>query len=56
MTRHGVLPVPAVYAIGQDGTIEYAFVNADYKVRLPAEELRSVALRIAEPSSARPAP
>lgn len=49
MTRHGVLPVPAVYAIDRSGTIAYAFVNADYKVRLPADELLAVAAEIATP-------
>ncbi len=43
MDRHGVLPVPAVYAIDRDGMIDFAFVNADYKVRLPAEELKAAA-------------
>lgn len=39
MLRHGILPVPAVYVIGNDGVIDYAFVEPDYKVRLPAAEL-----------------
>lgn len=39
MARHGVLPVPAVFAISRDGVITYSFANPDYKVRLPAEEL-----------------
>ena len=43
MLRHGVLPIPAVYAVGRDGTIEFSFVNADYEVRLPADELLAVA-------------
>lgn len=43
ITRHGVLPVPAVFAIGDDGTIAFAHVNADYKTRLPEEELLAVA-------------
>ncbi len=47
MSRHGVLPVPAVYAVDRSGRIAYSFVNADYKVRLPAAELRSVAEEIA---------
>ena len=47
MERHGVLPVPAVYAIGRDGVIEFAYVNADYKVRLPADELMQVARELA---------
>jgi len=47
MQRHGVLPVPAVFAIGADGVIAYAYVNADYKVRLPADELLAAARLIA---------
>ena len=43
MGRHGVLPVPAVFAIDRRGTIAYAFADADFKVRLPADELRTVA-------------
>ena len=47
MERHGVLPVPAVFAIGRDGVIAFAHVNPDYKVRLPAEELLAAAKAIA---------
>ena len=47
MSRHGVLPVPAVFAVDADGVIRYAFANADYKVRLPADELLAVAQRLA---------
>ena len=47
MERHGILPVPAVFAIGKDGVIAYTYVNADYKVRLPAEELMEAARAIA---------
>ena len=47
MERHGVLPVPAVFAIGKDGVIAYSYVNADYKVRLPANDLLSAARMIA---------
>ncbi len=39
MLRHGILPVPAVYVISTDGRITYAFVEADYKIRLSAEDL-----------------
>lgn len=41
--RHGVLPVPSVFAIGTDGRIAFAYTNADYKVRLSPEELTAVA-------------
>ena len=47
MDRHGVLPVPAVYAVDQSGDIAFAFVEADYKVRLPADELLAVARGLA---------
>lgn len=43
MERHGVLPVPAVFAVDQDGTIVYAYANPDYAVRLSADELLAVA-------------
>ncbi len=47
MERHGILPVPAVFAVGRDGTIRFAFTNPDYSVRLPADELLTVAREIA---------
>jgi peroxiredoxin len=47
ITRHGVLPVPAVFAIDREGIIQFAFTNADYKVRLPAAELLQAAKLIA---------
>ena len=47
MDKHGVLPVPAVFAIGTDGEIKYSYVNADYEVRLPADQLMQVARQIA---------
>lgn len=43
MALHGLLPVPSVFAIDTDGLIRFAYSNADYKVRLPAAELREVA-------------
>lgn len=47
MLQHGVLPVPAVFAIDQSGIIQFAFTNADYKIRLPADDLMAVAHEIA---------
>jgi hypothetical protein len=47
MLKHGVLPVPAVFAIDRKGVIKFAYTNADYKVRLPADELLAVARQIA---------
>ena len=45
--RYSALAVPAVYAIGLDGRIAFDYVNADYKVRLPADELLAVAQELA---------
>lgn len=46
MARHGVLPVPSVYAVDRNGDIAFAYNNADYKVRVPADELLAVAKRL----------
>ena len=46
MLRHGVLPVPAVFAIGADGVIAFTFADPNYKVRLPAEDLLRVVERL----------
>ena len=42
MSRHGVLPVPAVFAVGMDGVIAFTFADPNYKVRLPAADLLAV--------------
>lgn len=47
MLRHGVLPVPSVFAIDTDGMIAFAYSNPDYKIRLPADELLQVATEMA---------
>ena len=47
MLKHGVLPVPAVFAIDRQGEIQFAFTNANYKKRLPADELLAAAREIA---------
>ena len=43
MARHGVLPVPAVFAVNREGAIAYAYTNPNYKIRLSADELIAVA-------------
>jgi peroxiredoxin len=48
MSLSGSLPVPSVFAIDTDGVIAFAYVNADYKVRLPADELLDVARSLSE--------
>lgn len=47
MLRHGILPVPSVFAIDKSGIIAFQYANPDYKVRLPTEELLQVAAEIA---------
>lgn len=41
--QHNALSVPYVYVVDVDGNIVYDFVEADYKVRLPADELLAIA-------------
>ena len=36
------LPLPATYVIGRDGTVLYAYVEADYRVRADPEEVLTV--------------
>ena len=43
IARHGVLPVPAVFAIDRAGVVTFSYAIPDYKVRLPADELLDVA-------------
>lgn len=40
---HHVLPAPATYIIGSDGVINFAYINPDYKVRLPPNVLLAAA-------------
>jgi len=47
MAERGILPVPSVFAIDMQGTIRFAYSNADYKIRLPAGELLDVAAGLA---------
>lgn len=46
--RDRILAVPAVYAIDQTGMIRFDFVEPNYKVRLPADELLEVAREIVQ--------
>ena len=41
--NHSALAVPAVYIIDKDGLIVFDYVNANYKVRLPADEVLAAA-------------
>jgi peroxiredoxin len=43
---HNALAVPAVYVVDQSGEIVFDFVNPNYKVRLPADELLETANKL----------
>jgi peroxiredoxin len=40
MENHKALSVPAVYVIDTNGMIAFAYANPDYRVRLPADEVK----------------
>ena len=40
------LSVPAVYVINSDGVISFSYANPDYKVRLPAEEVKAAVKKV----------
>ncbi len=48
--KHNALAVPAVYVIDRSGEIVYDFVNPNYKIRLPADDLLAVATELVEQS------
>jgi len=48
MLLHGVLAVPAVYVIDDTGMIRFDFVEPNYKVRLPADELLATVREVVE--------
>ncbi len=41
--KHHLLPVPAVFIIGKNGTIFFQYVNPEYKVRLHPDVLLAAA-------------
>lgn len=43
---HNALAVPAVYVVDQSGKIVFDFINPNYKVRLPADELLETANKL----------
>jgi peroxiredoxin len=44
--RYNALAVPAVYVVDRSGEIVFDFVNPDYKIRLPANELLATANKL----------
>lgn len=41
--KHHILPVPAVFILDREGTIQFEYVNPDYKIRLDGETLLKAA-------------
>lgn len=41
MAQQKALSVPAVYVIRKDGKIAFSYANPDYRVRLPAEDVKA---------------
>ena len=48
MKNAHALPVPAVFVIDTDGRITFSFVEADYKIRLPADRLLAAAMELVD--------
>ena len=46
MKNAHALPVPAVFVIDTTGRITFSFVEADYKIRLPADRLLAAAMEV----------
>lgn len=44
LEQFGALAVPAVFVVNKSGEVVFSYVNADYKVRLPADDLKAAAL------------
>lgn len=38
--RHDALPLPSIFLVGADGTVDFRYFDPDPRVRLPAESLR----------------
>jgi len=45
------LPVPATYVVARDGTIQLAFVNADYTQRLEPADILACLKRMGKPAT-----
>jgi len=41
MEKHKALSIPAVYVIRTNGEVAYAYANPDYRVRLPAADVKA---------------
>ncbi len=43
---HHLLPIPAVYVVGKDGKIAYAYANENYKVRAANKEVNAALMSL----------
>jgi peroxiredoxin len=50
MDRLGILAVPSVFVFDTSGVVRFVYANADYKIRLPANEVRDAALAAVTPA------
>lgn len=50
MEKHKVLSIPAVYVIRTNGEIAYAHAEPDYRVRLPAEDVKAAVDKVLKES------
>ena len=41
--KHHLLPVPAAFVLGRDGTVKFSYVNPDYKTRISGDLLIAAA-------------
>jgi peroxiredoxin len=40
---HSALPLPAIFIVDTDGEVRFSYSNPDFRVRLPADEVRAAA-------------
>jgi peroxiredoxin len=52
--NHGILPVPSVFILDRRGTIQFQYVNPNYKVRLKSRVLLAAAKAYYNKSQSKP--
>jgi len=48
LEKQKALSVPAVYVVNTNGEITFAYANPDYRVRLPAEDVKAAVVKMLE--------
>ena len=51
---HHALPVPSVFVVDAGGVIQFAYVNPDYRTRVPLRLLRAAMEAVAAGETGRP--